>query len=161
MAVAGQIAAAMIGLASVLVPDAGFGAQSSALSRMLGLLTAVLMLSSGLYALPLGALVGSYAVLPVGDAFPAGAAAEAVATAGAESLALALRLAAPFVVGAVVMNLALGLMARLAPAVQVYFVAVPGQILAGVALLGLMMPLLLAVLDASLRAQFAALPGAN
>ncbi len=158
--VAGQIAAAMIGIASVLVPDAGFGAQSSALSRLMGMVAAVLMLSTGLYALPLGALVNSYGVLPVGAAFPAGPAAEAVAAAGADSLALALRLAAPFVLGAVVMNLALGLLARLAPAIQVYFVAVPGQILAGVALLGLLAPLLLALLDATLRAQFAALPGA-
>ena len=161
LAIAGQVAAAMMGLASVLVPDASFGAQSSALSRLMGLLAAVMMLSSGLFALPLMALVNSYAVLPTGSGFPAGAAAEALAAAGAASLELALRLAAPFILGGVVLNIALGLLARLAPSIQVYFVAAPGQILAGIALVGLLLPAMLGVFVEALRAGFADLPGAG
>jgi len=161
LAMAGQLAAAMMGLASVLVPDAAFGAQSSALSRLMGLLAAVMLLSSGLFAMPLAALVGSYEVLPVGAGFPAGDAAQALVAAGAASLELALRLAAPFILGGVVLNLALGLLARLAPSIQVYFVAVPGQILAGIALFGLLLPAMLGLLAAALRDSFASLPGAS
>jgi flagellar biosynthetic protein FliR len=158
-AMAGQAIAALVGLAGMLVADPALGPQGTALGRAFGLLAATLVLSTGLHGLALTAMVESYQVLPAGDPFPAGAAAEAVAVAGAASLDLALRLAAPFVVGAVVLNVALGLLARLAPQVQTFFVAVPGQILAGLGLLMLLsMPLLMA-LEAALRAGFLALPG--
>lgn len=158
-AMAGQAISALVGLGGLLVMDQTLGAQATALGRALGLLAVVLVLSTGLYAWPLRALVDSYAVLPAGNPFPAGMAAEVVAQAGAESLSLALRLAAPFVIGAVVLNVALGLLARLAPQVQTFFVAVPGQILAGLALLGLLAPPMIAAFVEALRASFATLPG--
>jgi flagellar biosynthetic protein FliR len=161
LAIAGQQVAAMIGLASVLVQDPTLGQGGTALSRLFGLLAAVLVLSSGLYAVPLAALAQSYQVLPAGLAWPGGAAAETVARVGAESLALATRLAAPFLLAALLCNLALGLLARLAPQVQVYFVAVPGQVLAGIALLALLTPSLLGVWAEAARAAFQDLPGAR
>jgi flagellar biosynthetic protein FliR len=60
-----------------------------------------------------------------------------------------------------VLNLSLGLLARLAPQVQTFFVAVPGQILAGIALLALLAPPLVAVFAESLADAFQALPGAR
>lgn len=161
LAMAGQAVALMLGLSSVLVQDPSLGQGGTALSRLFGLLAAVFVLASGLYALPVAALAASYGVLPAGQPFPAGLAAEALAAAGADSLALALRLAAPFVLAAVLFNLALGLLARLAPQVQVYFVAVPAQILGGLALLGLLAAPLLALVAAALAGAFARLPGAG
>jgi flagellar biosynthetic protein FliR len=161
LAMAGQSVALMLGLSSVLVQDPSLGQGGTALSRLFGLLAAVFVLSSGLYALPVSALAASYGVLPAGEPFPAGLAAEALAAAGADSLALALRLAAPFVLAAVLFNLALGLLARLAPQVQVYFVAVPAQILGGLALLGLLAAPLLALVAAALAEAFARLPAAG
>ncbi|MCK8782770.1 flagellar biosynthetic protein FliR [Roseomonas sp. NAR14] len=156
---AGQVAALMLGLASVLQPDATFGGQQAVTARLFGLAGTVLVLSTGLYALPLRALAESYAVLPVGDPWPAGAAAEALSQAVADSLALALRLAAPFVLGSVVLQGALGMMARVAPQLQIYFLAVPGQILGGLLLLGLLLPPLLGDWSDAARAAFSLLPG--
>jgi flagellar biosynthetic protein FliR len=160
-AMAGQAVAALIGLTSMLVPDPALGGSGTALGRLFGLAAVVLVLSTGLFALPLRALAESYAVLPAGAPFPAGAGAEAWVAAGAASLDLALRLAAPFVIGAVVLNVALGLLARLAPQVPTFFVAIPGQILAGLALLGLLAAPMLAGLSQGLSAAFATLPGAR
>ena len=161
MAMAGQAIATLIGLQGMLVTDPALGAQGTALGRAFGLLTAVLVLSSGLYAVALRALADSYALIPAGAALPAGFAAESIAAAGAAALDLALRLAAPFVIAAVVLNLALGLLARLAPQVQTFFVAIPGQILGGIALLALLAPPLVATYAEALRAGFATLPGAR
>ena len=158
-AMAGQAVSALIGLGGLLVVDAALGMQATALGRAFGLLAVVLVLSLGLHGIALSALVQSYAVLPAGDPFPAGPGAEALAQAGADSLSLALRLSAPFVIGAVVLNVALGLLARLAPQVQTFFVAVPGQILAGLALLGLLAPPMIASFAEALRASFLNLPG--
>ncbi|BDG73007.1 flagellar biosynthetic protein FliR [Roseomonas fluvialis] len=159
MAVAGQMIALLLGLAQAMVPDPALGGLGTAPGRLLSLAAVVVVLSTGLYAIPLRALVESYALLPVGDPFPAGAGAEAFAAAAAESLALSLRLAAPFVVAAIVINVALGLLARIAPQVQVYFVAIPGQVLLGLALLGAVMPPLLGAFADAARAAFLDLPG--
>lgn len=159
MAMAGQAVALLLGLAQALVPDPELGGQGTATGRLFSLAAVVVVLGTGLYALPLRALAESYAVLPVGEAFPAGAGAEAMAAAAAESFALALRLAAPFVLAAVVINVALGLLTRIAPQVQVYFIAVPGQVLAGVALLALVMPALRGAFEEAAREAFMNLPG--
>jgi flagellar biosynthetic protein FliR len=159
LAMAGQAIALLMGLGGLLLPDTQLGAQATAPARMFGRLAAVLVLSGGLHALPLHAFWGSYALLPPGAPFPSGAAADALAHAGAQSLGLALRLAAPFLLGAVLVNLALGLLARLAPQVQTFFVAVPGQILGGLALIGLLAPLMLSLFAAALRDGFLRLPG--
>ena len=159
LAQAGQVVGLMIGLASPLQGDLLFGAQGVALSRLLALLAAVLVLASGLYALPLRALAESYAVLPVGAPLAAGPIAETVAVAAGESLGLALRLAGPFVLLAVLGNLALALIARVAPQVQVFIIAVPAQILAGILLLALLLPALLAAWQEAARAGLGSLPG--
>lgn len=158
LAVGGQLIALVVGLTSVLAPDAQLG-QAAPTGRLLALAGTVLVLATGLYAVPLRGLVDSYAVLPAGAPWPAGEAAEAWAAAVGECVAIALRLAAPFVLGAVILNLGLGLLARIAPQVQVYFVAAPGQLLAGIALLALLLPPLLGAFGQAARAGFARLPG--
>lgn len=159
MAVGGQAIALLLGLAQALVPDPMLGGAVAVTGRMLALAATVAVLSSGLYAIPLRALSESYALFAPGDPFPAGPAAAAIAGAAAESFALALRLAAPFVVVAIVVNVALALLARIAPQVQVYFVAVPGQVLVGLALLAAVMPSLLGAFAAAAREAFLDLPG--
>lgn len=158
-AIAGQAIALLVGLSSALVPDPQFGQQTAITARLAALLGALFILSSGLYALPLGALARSYGAFPPGAPWPAGEAAEAVAIAAGQSLDLALRLAAPFVFGAVLLNVSLGLLARLAPQIQVYFVAIPGQVLAGIALLAVLIAPMLALFAETMATLFAALPG--
>jgi flagellar biosynthetic protein FliR len=148
LAQAGQVAALMIGLASPLQTDPMLGAHSTATGRLFTLMAAVLVLSTGLYGLPLRALAESYVVLPPGDPLPLGRTAETVARAVADSMALALRLAAPLVLAAMLGNFALGL---LAPQMQVFIIAAPGQIMGGLLLLGLLLPAMLAVWLAAAR----------
>ena len=49
-----------------------------------------------------------------------------------------MRLAAPFLLAGLLWQAALGVLARLAPQLQIYSAATPGQILGGLALLGLL-----------------------
>jgi flagellar biosynthetic protein FliR len=154
LAQAGQVAALMIGLSSPLQTDTVFGGQGTATGRLFGLLAAVLVFNTGLYALPLGALAESYSVLPPGQGLPLGEGAEAVAGAVAASFGLALRLAAPLVLAAVLGQVALGLVARLSPNLQIYAVAGAGQILAGLLLLALVLPALVPVWAAAVQDSF-------
>lgn len=135
---AGQIIASMIGLANVLQPDSQLGPQSSALARLFSLAAPVALMAGGLHAVPLAALAGSYTLIPLGTGLPPADSAQAVIAAVAESFSLALRLSAPFVLAAIVWNVALGMLTRLVPQLQIFFAAMPGQIIGGLLLLGLL-----------------------
>ena len=93
---AGQIIAHMIGISNVLQNEAGVPANT-ALSRLFTLAIPVLLLSSGLYALPLSALVNSYQTIPPGQFLPVRLGTELAITTATRAFALSLQLAAPFV----------------------------------------------------------------
>lgn len=156
---AGQMVAVLVGQSSVLQPDEILGPQGAAIGRLLGLAGPALLLTSGLYALPLQALAGSYRVLPAGELLPAGDAAASVTAAVAACFALALQLAGPFLLGSIIWHVALAALSRLVPQLQVFFLAAPAQLLGGLLLLGLLSGALLSVWRQAAVAGFTALPG--
>lgn len=160
LAQAGQVIGTMMGLTTPLQGDMVLGAQGTPLGRLFGFAATVLILATGLYALPLAALLHSYTVLPPGGALPGGIAAEAVAGMVAHSFSLALRLAAPFILAGVLFNLGLGLVARVAPQIQIFVIAAPAQILAGFGLLILLLPAILQMWQGAMAVGFNTLPGA-
>ena len=159
--VAGQIISYMLGLSNVLQPDAELGAQATALGRLLALAAPVVVLASGLYVPVLAALDGSYRLIPPGALLPVGDAARTGVAAVSTAFALALQLSAPFVLASLVWQLATGLMARLVPRLQIYFVAMPAQILGGLALLAVLIPVLLSTWQEAVRSAYSILPGAS
>ena len=156
---AGQFIAMMTGLASVLQPDDLLGPQGAALGRLFALAGPVLLLASGLYALPLQALAGSYRVLPAGAMLPAGDTAATIVAAVGACFALALRLAGPFLLAGIVWQVALAALGRLAPQVPVFFLAAPAQLLGGLALLAALAGTVLGIWGDSAAVGLASLPG--
>lgn len=157
--VAGQFISYMLGIANVLQPDPELGSQATPLERMFDAGAAVVILASGLYALPLMALAGSYRLVPAGTLLPTADTAQTAVHAAGMSFALAVRLASPFLLVSIVWHVGTGLLARLVPRMQVYFVAMPGQILGGLALLAASAGALLAAWEGSVQAGFDLLPG--
>lgn len=156
--IAGQFLSYMLGIANVLQPDPVLGAQATPIARLLEIAAPLLVLVSGLYAMPLAALAGSYRVIPAGAPLPLDAADVAVQTM-VQSFGLAVRLASPFLLATIIWHVATGLLARLVPRIQVYFVVMPAQILGGILLLAVVAGTLLAAWQDALRTGFAALPG--
>jgi flagellar biosynthetic protein FliR len=154
-----QFIAYLLGLSSVLQPDAELGPQSTALAKLFELGAPLLILVSGLYALPLSALAGLYQLIPPGSWLPAADGSAMALQSVGRTFALALRLASPFVLVAVVWNVAIGLMARLVPRMQIYFVAMPGQILGGLLLLAGLSGAIAAAWQDAVRAAFETMPG--
>ncbi len=155
---AGQIISLMLGLTSIISPDPELG-QSSLLMRLFTLATTVLVLGTGLWALPVAALAGSYALVPVGHMISVGDGVDAAVTAVSTAFGLALRLAAPFVFAGIVWQVSLGLLSRLIPQLQIYFAAMPGQILGGLTLLAVLATGMAEIWIDSARDTFNALPG--
>ena len=94
-----------------------------------------------------------------GALLPSADTAEQVTGAVSDAFALAVRLAAPFMLAAILWHVVMGLLARLVPRLQIYFAAMPGQIIGGLALLILLATALLTSWHAALRAGLLALPG--
>ena len=80
-------------------------------------------------------IAASYDVVPVGADFNARIALRQVADALGESFRLSLRIASPYVIYALVVNVALALINRLTPQIQIFFVATPFVVGGGLALL--------------------------
>ncbi len=157
--VAGQVAALLIGMSSVLQPDPALGASTAALGRLMSIAAPVLVLASGLYALPLMALSGSYAVIAPGALLPAADTALGVVAAVAAMFALAVRLVAPFLLASLGWHVAQALLGRLVPHLQLMSLAAPAQMLWGLLLLGLLATALLATWQDRAAALFSVLPG--
>ena len=133
---AASIASTQIGLSSALIFDPALGGQTPVLAKLVVLVATIVCFSLGLHHLWIGALMRSYDLFPVGIVPNLGDfAALAVATVG-KSMSLAVSMAAPLLVYGIVFNVALGLSARLAPTIQVFFIAQPLNILLGIALFG-------------------------
>lgn len=156
---AGQIVATLIGHSNVLQPDSVLGSQGTAIGRLMSLAVPVLVLSTGLHGYALSAIAGSYRAIPVGALLAPGDAVQLIVGGVGDLCALALRLAAPFVLVGIVWNVALAVLSRLVPQVQVFFLAPPAQVLGGLALLGLLGGALLEVWREQAQFAFAILPG--
>ena len=140
--IAGRLADTLRGanMAEVLVPTSE--ERSSPLGALYLLLATVVFLQIGGVPRLIEALMHSYEALPIGGGLGAGPARRAALLVGAASaklIASGLALAAPVVVAVWLTDLALGLIARAAPQVPVYFVGLPlkGLLAIGVVLVGL------------------------
>jgi flagellar biosynthesis protein FliR len=130
-----------MGAATMLGFAAPFGFQTEGdetmapLATLISLAAIALLFAADLHWELLRGLVASYDVVPVGADFNARLALREVADALGESFRLALRIASPYVIYALVVNVALALLNRLTPQVQVFFVATPFVAAGGLLLL--------------------------
>lgn len=132
---AGSVIALQIGIASALVADPTTQQQAAITGNFLLALTVVLIFATGLDHMTLKGLAGTYGIFPPGELPPMSDVADHAARIVADSFAVAIAMTAPFLVYGIVFAVALGLLARLMPTLQVFFIAMPMQILAGFALM--------------------------
>jgi flagellar biosynthetic protein FliR len=142
--VAGRLGDTLRGanVAEILVPTAD--ERASPLGVLYLLLATVVFLQIGGVPRLVEAMLASYRTLPIGGGLgepAARGAALVVVAASAKLIASGLALAAPVVVALWLTDLALGLIARAAPAVPVYFIGLPlkGLLAVGIVLVGLAM----------------------
>ena len=157
--VAGFLIANQTGLAFAQTFDPGQGVQGAIISTFLSLVGTLLVFESGLHHLAIGAIAGSYKLLPPGAAIPTGDMAALALNLVAGSFALGLQLSAPFLVFGFIIYVTLGVLSRLMPQLQIFFLAMPINILGGFVLLMLFLGVMMdAYLDFFAR-QMAPLVG--
>ena len=131
----GEIFMQMIGLNAIPGTPIADDQASSTLSSLLNISAIVLFFASGLHMNFIVGLAHSFIVLPPGELFSIGAMTEQITTNLSAFFNIALRLGAPVIVYAVLMNLVAGLVNKLTPQIPVYFVSTPFLILGGLSIL--------------------------
>lgn len=131
--IAGAIISLQVGLTTGLVQDPSAGGQVPLLARFISISALLLCMGLEVHHLWIGMLVESYTVFPIGEWVSATDFAQLALNAASGAMALGLGLAAPLVIYGIVFNTALGLAARLAPQLQLFFIAQPLSIAMGLA----------------------------
>jgi flagellar biosynthesis protein FliR len=145
--VAGSVIAQQLGLGFVTSVDPTQGEQGVIVGNFLTMLGITLFFATDMHYLIIAALNDSYTLFEPGEVLATGDVAALVTKTVSGAFRIGIQLSSPFLVFGLVFNLGLGLLSRLMPQMQVFFVALPLSILLGllflVLALGSMMGLFL------------------
>jgi flagellar biosynthetic protein FliR len=154
--VAGSVVAQQLGLGFVTAVDPTTqGQQGLIIGNFLIMLGITVVFATNLHHLVIAALHDSYRLFPPGEIPEIGDVTMLITRTIAGAFRVGAQLAAPFLVFGMLFNLGLGVLARLMPQVQVFFVGVPLSILVGFMILmlviGAMMSTFLDYVEGVLR----------
>lgn len=141
---AGTTIAFQAGLGFATAFDATQGSQGALIGNFLSLVGLTLIFVLDMHHVILGGIYDSYTLFTPGARFPVGDFSQLALETVSESFKVAMQLAAPFIVFGLVFYVGLGVLARLMPQLQVFFVAMPINIMIGFLLL---MVLLAAIMN--------------
>jgi len=152
---AGTIVAQTMGLGFAMTVDPTGGLQNPSIGNFLTMLGITLILTSDLHHVAIAAIYESYRLLPPAMLPNLGDLVALAVRASSQGILLAAQISAPFIVFGLLFNLGLGVLARMMPQLQVFFLAVPASIFGGMLMLlvvvGVMMTVFLDQLGAFLR----------
>jgi flagellar biosynthetic protein FliR len=129
--VAGNVIAQQLGLGFVTAVDPTQGQQSVIVGNFLTILGVTLIFAADLHHLVIAALNDSYTLFQPGEFPLLGDVAALTTRTVAAAFRIGIQLSAPFLVFGLLFNLGLGVLARLMPQMQVFFVGLPLSILLG------------------------------
>jgi flagellar biosynthetic protein FliR len=133
--VAGSVVAQQLGLGFVTAVDPTQGQQGLIVGNFLTLLGITLIFATDLHHLAIAALADSYTLFRPGEVPLTGDMAAHTTRLVGGAFRIGIQLSAPFLVFGILFNLGLGLLSRLMPQMQVFFVGIPLSILVGFVIL--------------------------
>jgi flagellar biosynthetic protein FliR len=153
--VAGSVVAQQLGLGFVTAVDPTQGQQGVLVGNFLTLLGVTLIFATDLHHLVIAALDDSYSLFRPGELPLLGDVAALTTRTVASAFKIGIQLSAPFIVFGLLFNVGLGVLSRLMPQMQVFFVGVPLSIMIGfmilLLVLGAMMGVFLGTMEGALR----------
>ena len=129
--VAGSVIAQQLGLGFVTAIDPTQGEQEAIVGNFLTMLGLTLIFATNMHYLVIAALNDSYNVFAPGEVLGTGDVAALVTRTVAGAFRVGIQLSAPFLAFGLLFNIGLGVLSRLMPQMQVFFVALPLSILIG------------------------------
>jgi len=133
--VAGFVVANQLGLGFVTAIDPTQNQQGVLVGNFLSVLGITLIFATDLHHLVIAALNDSYTLFAPGEMPVSGDVAKHVTQVIATAFRIGIQLSAPFLVFGLLFNLGLGVLSRLMPQMQVFFIGLPLSIMLGLLLL--------------------------
>ena len=129
-----------VGLANAMVYDPVVEQQSALLTGALANIAILVVFTTDTHHLMLRAVIESYSLFPVGQPLPMGDFTRHLGDVLTASFRIGMQMSAPVLVFGLVFHSGLGLMSRMVPAVPIFMVGQPAQILFGLSLLMIGLP---------------------
>lgn len=139
---AGEISSMTMGLGFATFYDPQTRGQSSVVSQFLSLLTMMIYLASDLHLVLLSTLAQSFTTLPVSEAALSGGGFLQVAGWGGRIFSAGVQLSLPIVAALLITNMALGVLTRAAPQLNLFGIGFPITIAVGFTMISLSLPYL-------------------
>src|SRR5690554_5155640 len=153
--VAGAVIAYQMGLSMAQTADpTQSGVQGAIVGNFLAMLGVVLIFTTDLHHMLLAGAYASYDYFPPDQPLMLGDAAEMAVRIIAQSFIIGVQMAAPLLVFGLVFYLGLGILGRLMPQIQVFFMAMPANIIVGLVLFALLLTLMMSLYMTHLEDHF-------
>mgnify|MGYP006289810975 FL=1 len=133
----GQIIAYQTGLAMAQSFDPTQGQAGTLPAQFLNLTFMVLIFATNIHHMLLQAAAGSYELMPAGETPMWGDAAQWAIGLVSSAFMLAVQIASPLIAFGLLFYLGLGVLSKLMPQAQIFFIAMPANILIGFAILAI------------------------
>jgi len=143
--VTGSVVAQQLGLGFVTAVDPTQGQQGMIVGNFLAVLGVTLLFATDLHHLVIAALHDSYTLFAPGELMMTGDIAALMTRTVGAAFRVGVQLSAPFLAFGLLFNLGLGVLSRLMPQMQVFFVGLPLSILLGFLILLLVIGSMMAV----------------
>ena len=137
--VAGMIISVQTGFAAVTLFNPSLATQSSIMGVALSTLGVTLLFVTDLHHMLLTALVESYRVLQPAQLPPMGDLTSTILDLTARSFRIGTEMAAPFLIVFMLLNCGMGVLQKLAPQVQIFFVMMSVQVALGLLMMALVL----------------------
>lgn len=139
----GNIIGQAIGFSNAQMFDPAFQQQSIIVDTFLTLVALTLIFITDLHHLMLNAVIDSYELLPTNSTFPTADMAESISKTLTQSFVIGFKLGSPFIAFTIIFYSGMGLLSRLMPQLNIFFLSMPLQIYLGVGLIFLTLPVMI------------------
>ncbi|OEO29310.1 flagellar biosynthetic protein FliR [Devosia insulae DS-56] len=141
---AGAVIASSSGLSVAQAADpTNGGVQGALIGAFLSFLGIALIFATDLHHVALSAVHDSYMIFTPKEPLMFGDAAQTVVDTVAGAFVIGVQMSAPFIVFGLVFNLGMGILSRLMPQLQVFFIAMPATVGVGLILMALLLAMMM------------------
>jgi flagellar biosynthetic protein FliR len=144
---AGEVIGLTMGLGFATFYDPQTRGRSSAISQLLVIIATLLFLSMNVHLAMFEALINSFKTIPISTSLEMGFSVQRLAIWGEEIFKIAMILSMPIVAALLITNIALGILTRAAPQLNLFGIGFPVTIAVGFLMLTLILPYFLLPLE--------------
>ena len=143
LSLVGNFAGQAIGFSNAQMFDPTFQTQSIVLESFLSIIALTVIFITDLHHLMISAVVDSYVLFPVGSDLPIDNFAEFLSKSLNNSFVMGFKIASPFIAFTIIFYSGMGLLSRLMPQLNIFFLSLPLQIYLGLGLLFMTVPIII------------------